>query len=301
MATRRNALGRGLGALIPAPSAAAGPPRTDSDPAAELRGPYTQIAVERIRPNAQQPRRAFGADELAGLADSILRHGLLQPVVVRKSSDGYELVVGERRWRAAGLAGLETIPAMVKDVASRELLEMALVENVQRRDLNPIELALAFRALTEGGATQEEVGERVGLDRSTIANHLRLLELPRELQQEVETGVLSAGHAKALLQIDNPERRRHLRDRIVANQLSVRAAEELARSLTGTRTPTRRRPRAAGDALDPHLQQLVDTLRDQLQTKVRITSAGGRGKIEIEFYGPEDLHRITRAILEGAP
>ncbi len=301
MATRRNALGRGLGALIPAPAAAAGPPGTDSDPAAELRGPYTQIAVERIRPNAQQPRRAFGADELAGLADSILRHGLLQPVVVRKSSDGYERGVGERRGRAAELAGLETIPAMVKDVASRELLEMALVENVQRRDLNPIELALAFRALTEGGATQEEVGERGGLDRSTIANHLRLLELPREFQQEVETGVLSAGHAKALLQIDNPERRRHLRDRIVANQLSVRAAEELARSLTGTRTPTRRRPRAAGDALDPQLQQLVDTLRDQLQTKVRVTSTGGRGKIEIEFYGPEDLHRITRAILEGAP
>jgi ParB family chromosome partitioning protein len=299
MATRRNALGRGLGALIPAPSVAAAALRADSDPAPELRGPYTQIAVERIRPNPQQPRRAFDADQLAGLADSILRHGLLQPVVVRESADGYELVVGERRWRAAELAGLTTIPAMVKDVASPELLEMALVENVQRHDLNPIELALAFRALTEGGATQEQVGERVGLDRSTIANHLRLLELPRELQQEVETGVLSAGHAKALLQIDNPERRRHLRDRIVANQLSVRAAEELARSLAGTRTPTRRRPRAAGEALDPHLQELVDTLRDQLQTKVRITSAGGRGKIEIEFYGPEDLHRITRAILEG--
>ena len=301
MATRRNALGRGLGALIPAPSVAAGTLRSDSDSAPELRGPYTQIDVDRIRPNPQQPRRTFGADELAGLADSILRHGLLQPVVVRESADGYELVVGERRWRAAELAGLTTIPAMVKDVASRELLEMALVENVQRDDLNPIELALAFRALTESGATQEQVGERGGLDRSTIANHLRLLDLPRELQQEVETGVLSAGHAKALLQIDNPERRRHLRDRIVANQLSVRAAEELARSLTGTRTPTRRRPRAAGDALDPHLQQLVDALRDQLQTKVRITGSGGRGKIEIEFYGPEDLHRITRAILEGTP
>ncbi len=301
MATRRNALGRGLGALIPAPSVHAGEPPADSSPEPELRGPYTQIEVERIRPNPQQPRRTFDAGELAGLADSILRHGLLQPVVVRESPDGYELVVGERRWRAAELAGLATIPAMVKDVASRELLEMALVENVQRRDLNPIELALAFRALTDGGATQEQVGERVGLDRSTISNHLRLLELPRELQQEVESGVLSAGHAKALLQIDNPERRRHLRDRIVANQLSVRAAEELARSLAGTRTPTRRRPRVAGDALDPHLQQLVESLRDQLQTKVKISTAGGRGKIEIEFYGPEDLHRITRAILEGAP
>jgi ParB family chromosome partitioning protein len=286
--------------LIPAPWAPAGTLRADSDPASELRGPYTQIEVDRIRPNPQQPRRDFGAEELEGLAGSIVRHGLLHPVVVREADGGYELVVGERRWRAARLAGLTTIPAMVKDVASRERLEMALVENVQRHDLNPIELALAFRALTEGGATQEQVGERVGLERSTIANHLRLLELPRELQQDVETGVLSAGHAKALLQIDNPERRRHLRDRIVANQLSVRAAEELARSLSGTRTPTRRRPRAAGDAVDPHLQQLVDALRDQLQTKVRISSAAGRGKIEIEFYGPEDLHRITRAILEGA-
>jgi ParB family chromosome partitioning protein len=301
MATRRNALGRGLGALIPAPSAAAGARPADSDPVPQPSGPYTQIKVDRIRPNPDQPRRDFDADELAGLADSIVRHGLLQPVVVRQGAEGYELVVGERRWRAARLAGLETIPAMVKDVASRQRLEMALVENVQRQDLNPIELALAFRALTEGGATQEGVGERVGLDRSTIANHLRLLDLPRELQQEVESGVLSAGHAKALLQIDNPERRRHLRDRIVANQLSVRAAEELARALSGTRTPTRRRSRAAGDTVDPNLRELVDRLRDQLQTKVRITSAAGRGKIEIEFYGPEDLHRISRAILEGAP
>jgi ParB family chromosome partitioning protein len=287
--------------LIPAPPAASGALRMDADREPGLRGPYTQIEVDRIRPNPQQPRRVFDTDELSGLSDSIVRHGLLHPVVVRESAGGYELVVGERRWRAARLAGLTSIPAMVKDVASPELLEMALVENVQRHDLNPIELALAFRVLAEGGATQEQIGERVGLDRSTIANHLRLLDLPRELQQDVETGALSAGHAKALLQIDNPERRRHLRDRIVTNQLSVRAAEELARSLAGTRTPTRRRPRGAGDAVDPHVQQLVDTLRDQLQTKVRITGAGGRGKIEIEYYGPEDLHRITRAILESAP
>ncbi len=301
MARRPNALGRGLGALIPAPSAADGEPRENSGAVPAPRGPYTQIAVDRIRPNPQQPRRDFAADDLAGLADSIMRHGMLQPVVVREAKDGYELVVGERRWRAAGLAGLDTIPAIIKDVASQELLEIALVENVHRHDLNPIELALAFRALAEGGATQEQVGKRMGLDRSTVANHLRLLDLPRELQQDVETGVLSVGHAKALLQINNPERRRHLRDRIVANQLSVRVAEELARSLAGTRTPTRRRPGAANDAVDPNLQQLVDSLRNQLQTKVRITSASGRGKIEIEFYGPEDLHRISRSILEGAP
>jgi ParB family chromosome partitioning protein len=299
MATRRNALGRGLGALIP--SAPAEALRTESQRQPETQGPYTQIAVTRIRPNPQQPRRVFDAEELAELADSLRRHGVLQPVVVRESSDGYELVVGERRWRAAKLAGLATVPAIVREFASRELLEVALVENVQRRDLNPIELALAFRALTEGGVTQEQVGERVGMDRSTIANHLRLLELPRELQQDIETGALSGGHAKALLQIQNPERRRHLRDRIVANQLSVRAAEELARSLAGTRMPSRKRPRGANDAVDPNLQHLIDALRDHLQTKVRIAGAGSRGKIEIEFYGPEDLHRISRAILGGAP
>lgn len=299
MATRRNALGRGLGALIPpAPTETLG---TESPRPPEAQSPYTQLDVNRIRPNPQQPRRVFDADELAELADSLRNHGVLQPVVVRESADGFELVVGERRWRAAKLAGLATIPALIRDVASRALLEVALVENVQRRDLNPIELALAFRALTQGGATQEQVGERVGLDRSTVANLLRLLELPRELQQDIETGVLSGGHAKALLQIQNPERRRHLRDRIVANQLSVRAAEELARSLAGTRTPTRRHPRGAAGAADPNLQHLIDTLRDRLQTKVRIVSAGSRGKIEIEFYGPEDLHRITRAMLGGAP
>ncbi len=301
MARRPKALGRGLGALIPTSSSAAVASREDADPSPEDRGPYTQLEVGQIRPNPQQPRRDFGADELASLAESIARHGLLHPIVVREAEGGYELVVGERRWRAAGLAGLETIPALVKDVASQDRLEMALVENVQRHDLNPIELAMAFRALVEGGATQEQVGERMGLDRSTVANHIRLLELPRELQQDVETGALSTGHAKALLQIANPERRRHLRDRIVASQLSVRAAEELARSLAGTRTPTRRRPRGAGDAVDPHLQQLVESLRDRLQTKIRISGASGRGKIEIEFYGPEDLHRITRSILEGTP
>ena len=158
---------------------------------------------------------------------------MLQPVVVRERDGGYELVVGERRWRASRLAGRETLPAVVKDVASPDLLELALVENVQRHDLNPIELALAFRALAEGGATQEEVGRRLGVDRSTVANHLRLLELPRELQADVEEGALTAGHAKALLQVPSPERRRQLRDRIVEEGLSVRSAEELARELAG--------------------------------------------------------------------
>jgi ParB family chromosome partitioning protein len=216
---------------------------------------------------------------------------------VRERDGGYELVVGERRWRAARLAGRETLPAVVKDVAAPDLLELALVENVQRHDLNPIELALAFRALADGGSTQEQVGRRLGIDRSTVANHLRLLELPRELQGDVEAGLLSAGHAKALLQVASPERRRHLRDRIVEQGLSVRAAEELARELAGPAASRRRSPRR--DAPDPDLEHLLGQLREALQTKVRITGTARRGKLEIEFYGPEELNRISRGILEG--
>lgn len=301
MAARRNALGRGLGALIPAPEEGGAPGASTRGESAEARaaaGP-AEIPLERIRPNPHQPRRSFDEAELERLADSLRRHGVLQPVVVRASGEGYELVVGERRWRAARRAGLERLPALVAEVAAPELLEMALVENVQRHDLNPIELALAFRALQEGGATQEAVGERVGMDRSTVANHLRLLELPRELQEDVESGALGLGHAKALLQVSNPERRRHLRDRIVGSQLSVRAAEELARSLAGAQRPTRRRPQPRGEAEDPDQRALVERLRDHLKTRVRITGSGSRGCIEVEFYGPEDLHRIARSILEG--
>ena len=290
MSIRRNALGRGLEALIPqAPAPAAGWGSKAAGPA--------EIPVERIAPNPEQPRRRFDEAELARLADSIGRHGVLQPVVVRERDGGYELVVGERRWRAARLAGRRTIPAVVKDVAAPDLLELALVENVQRHDLNPIELALAFRALTEAGATQEEVGQRVGVDRSTVANHLRMLELPRELQADVEEGVLSAGHAKALLQVPSPERRRQLRDRIAEEGLSVRAAEELARELAGPGTARRRSPRR--DVPDPDLDHLLGQLRDALQTRVRISGNARRGKLEVEYYSPEELHRISRTILEG--
>ncbi len=306
MASRRNALGRGLDALIPA----APPPaetRTETPPTQDSVIPggngWAELPVEAIAPNPEQPRRVFDDEELQRLADSVRRHGVLQPVVVRRAPEGsaapYELVVGERRWRASRLAGLETLPATVQDVAPRDLLEVALVENVQRADLNPIELALAFRALQEQGATQEEVGRRVGLDRSSVANHLRLLELPRELQADVENGALRMGHAKALLAVGNPERRHHLRDRIVAEQISVRGAEELARQAAGPARRRKPRPRAAAGT-DPNLQGLIDALRERLQTQVRITASGSQGRIEIDFYDAEDLHRLSQAILEGS-
>jgi ParB family chromosome partitioning protein len=297
MSVRRNALGRGLGALIP--DAPALVPAAAPEPAvSERRGAPLELPVDSILPNPDQPRRRFDETELRKLADSIERHGVLQPVVVReREGGGYELIVGERRWRASQLAGSKTVPAVVQDQSEPALLELALVENVQRRDLNPIELAHAFRALIDRGHTQEEVGRRVGLERSTVANSLRLLELPGELQADVELGTLSGGHAKALLQLSNPERRKHLRDRIVAESLSVRATEELARSLAG---PGRRRksPRRP-DAVDPDTQRLLDQLRDHLQTRVKLAGSPRRGRLEVEFYGPEELGRIARTILDG--
>ena len=295
MSSRPNALGRGLGALLPGVSPAGQGPAPAPTPG-PASGPE-QIALREIEPNPEQPRRHFDPEELERLAESIRRHGILQPVVVRRAGDRYQLVVGERRWRASQVAGLEKIPAVVADVAERDRLEVALVENVQRRDLNPIELALAFRALSAGGATQDEIGRRVSLDRSTIANHLRLLELPRELQEDVESGRLGVGHAKALLQVANPERRRHLRDRAVAEALPVRALEELARS---SGEPRRRKAPRNRTPVDPNLQRVVDSLRQRLQTRVRINGQPSRGRIEIEYFGNDDLARIAALLLGDA-
>ena len=284
----RNALGRGIGALIPSGPAATNPP---TEAAAQSSTP--ELPISAIDPNPEQPRRVFDDAQLESLAASIRVHGVLQPVVVRRAGDRYELVVGERRWRACQAAGLESIPAVIAEVDPADRLEVALVENVQRRDLNPIELAFAFRTLAETGATQDEIGRRVGLDRSTVANTLRLLELPPDYQSEVEAGRLTMGHAKALLQVSNPERRRQLRDRILNDGLSVRAAEEIARPTPREDTP-RRKSRAAPD---PHLQHLGDALRQRLQTRVRINGSAERGRIEIEYFGTEDLDHLCEVLL----
>lgn len=285
MSTRPRALGRGIGALLPSAPA---PTREAAAAAA------TEISVDVIDPNPDQPRRVFDAEQLQQLADSIRQHGVLQPVVVQQVGDRYQLVVGERRWRATQQAGLPTIPVVVADVDPSDRLELALIENVQRHDLNPIELAHAFSTLASGGKTQEEIGKRVSLDRSTVANHIRLLELPRELQNDVEVGRLSVGHAKALLQVNNPERRRHLRDRVVKDGLSVRAAEQLARPPATDRPQRQPKARAAHD---PNLQRVVDLLRQRFQTRIRIQGNASRGRIEIEYFGDEDLDRITRMLL----
>ncbi len=289
MSNQHKALGRGIGALIPGAAPASSPaPVVEPGPA--------QIPLDAIEPNPDQPRRVFDPKHLERMTKSISRHGVLQPVVVRKAGHRYQLICGEQRWRAARLAELPSIPAVVTDVDDRDRLELALIENVQRADLNPIELAHAFKALCASGATQEEVGERVSLDRSTVANHLRMLELPREFQADVEAGRLSIGHAKALLSIGNPERRRHLRDRIVREGLSVRSSEGLARE--GSKP---KRPRAVSrPAADPNRQMLVDNLRRRLQTSIRINGDDARGRIEIEYFGAEDLVRIANLLLGDA-
>jgi ParB family chromosome partitioning protein len=289
MSNQHKALGRGIGALIPGVAPASLPaPVAESGP--------TRIPLDSIEPNPDQPRRVFDPKHLEQMAKSVTRHGVLQPVIVSKAGHRYQLICGEQRWRAARLAGLSSIPAVVTDVDDSDRLELALIENVQRADLNPIELAHAFKALCASGATQEEVGERVSLDRSTVANHLRILELPREFQADVEAGRLSIGHAKALLSVGNPERRRHLRDRVVREGLSVRASEGLAREVSKPK-----RPRAPSrPAADPNRQMLVDNLRRRLQTSVRINGDDARGRIEIEYFGAEDLARIANLLLGDA-
>jgi ParB family transcriptional regulator, chromosome partitioning protein len=297
MVIRKGALGRGLDALLPSAAPASG-----AVPGGTLAA-ATELPIDAIAPNPQQPRRVFAEADLDSLADSIRRHGVLQPVLVREAPPGaarrYELVVGERRWRASQRAGRKTIPATIQNITPQALLEVALVENVQRRDLNPIELALAFRALAEAGRTQDQIGEQVGLERSTIANHLRLLDLSKEAQEDVESGRLSVGHAKALLQLANPERRHWLRDRILAEQLSVRATEELARELAGSRAERAAPTRAKTPTVDPNLRALTDQLEAHLMTRVRVHAEGRRGRLEVEFSSPEELSRLTALILEG--
>jgi len=311
MSNRRSALGRGLGALIPGagneapgsvaprPAPAAPPPIAGARSSDEAAPP--QLAVADIDPNPEQPRRHFDVEQLSELAGSIARHGVLQPVVVRRVGDRYELIMGERRWRATQRAGLKTIPAVIADVEPRDRLELAIVENVQRHDLNPIELAHAYRALAQNGATQEEIGERVSKKRSSVANHMRLLELSRDLQQDIEEGRLTMGHAKALLQVGNLERRRHLGDRVIAEKLSVREAEQLGREIAGPvkRSAPRKPRKVIGGALDPSLGPVVEELQRHLQTRVRISGSGSRGKIEIEYFEKEDLDRLVTLLLNA--
>lgn len=322
MSQRRSALGRGLGALIsnkpapgqPAAPEALAPPRAPDAPAQDAhatlervdteprrgRGGPVELDISLIDPNPDQPRREFESSALEQLAKSIDQHGVLQPVVVREAGDRYELVMGERRFRASQLAKRPTLPAVILDVAPADRLELAIVENVQRQDLNPIELAHAYQALADAGHTQEQIGEKVSMDRSSISNHIRLLDLSREIQGDVENGRLSMGHAKALLQVPDPEDRERLRARILSQSLSVRAAERAAREAAGgsRRKPQSRDTGEEGAALDPDTRAFVERLERRLQTRVTLQPGrDGSGKLTISYFNLEDLERIGRMVL----
>lgn len=288
MSTQRKRLGKGLGALLgeTAVSAARGEDSAD----------VTQVAVARIAPNRFQPRRAFADEAIAELAASITRVGILQPLIVAPREDGsYELVSGERRLRAARQVGLATVPVVVREVDDRELLEIALIENLQREDLDAIEEAEGYRRLIdEFDLTQAEIATQVGRSRPAVANALRLLDLPDEVQALVRDGSLSAGHARSLLAIDNRRRIPELARRAASEGLSVRQVEALVR-----RENAGPRPDAPPSAADLERQRIEEDLQRDLGTRVRIhASRKGKGRIEIAFYSLEDFERIV-AVLHG--
>lgn len=280
----RKALGRGLKALIPQ--------------AEESTEGIQELPVSSIQPNPHQPRRQFDEEPLRELADSIREHGVLEPLIVRPVGGIYEIVVGERRWRACQLAGVGLVPAIVRNLSEREAMELALVENLQREDLNPIEEAEAYRRLIdEFSLTQEEVAQRVGKERSTVANRLRLLALKGDARIALEQGQISAGHAKALLSLDRPAQREALVRRIIKEDLSVRQTESLAKRLREQPEPPEEKSRRE-DEHDLHWSALEDEFRRLLGTKVNVIHKGKKGRIEIEFYGEEDIDRIL-SVLRG--
>jgi ParB family chromosome partitioning protein len=284
MATKRMALGKGLGALLPEFGQA--------EPKALL-----FCGIEEIIPNRSQPRKHFDESKIQELAWSIKEKGILEPLIVRRTDQGYELIVGERRWRAAQKAGLKEVPVLVKEVEGREALEISLIENLQREDLNPIEAAEAFKHLIEEfDISQEDLSKRMGKDRTTITNTLRLLKLPLEVRNQLLQNRITSGHARAILSLENKEKQKELCALIIKKGLSVRETEAIVKRWSEkpkkSITPVKKR----GD-LESQLSSLQDSLRKYLGTKVLITPKDKKGKIEIEYYSHEDLERIVEAIL----
>lgn len=270
------ALGKGLGALIP-------------DKGEET----VKIELDRIIPGEQQPRKVFDDKALHELAASIREKGVLQPVIVSRTGDGtFRLIAGERRWRASSLAGLRQIPATIKDVASKDAFEIALIENIQREDLNPLETADAFhRLMKDYNLTQEDVSAKVGKERATVANYLRLLKLPEELKTLVNNGSLSMGHARAILSIEGRAHQIEAARRIVTKGLSVREAETLVKTIGKEKKPKARKK-------DPQIASLEERLIQSLGTKVRIHHKGKKGRIEIEYYSLDELDRLLDILTE---
>ena len=288
-------LGKGLDALIPSAQipkrAAEGTTEVSED-----KGQEKLVKITKVEPNREQPRKNFDEDALQELADSIKQFGLLQPILVQDRQNYYEIIAGERRWRAAKLAGLKEVPVIIKSFSEQEIVEISLIENIQREDLNPIEEALAYkRLLTEFGLTQDEVAERVSKSRTTVTNSMRLLKLDERVQQMIIDDMITTGHARALLGVEDPEEQYEIAQRIFDQKLSVREVEKLVKNLHKPEKPKKK----PNDDVTMQViyQDIEDRLKQRLSTKVTVTPKGeGSGKIEIEFYNHEDLDRLLDII-----
>ena len=287
MSTKQRGLGRGLGALI------------DDFSAPETQQEVTRLPLQKVEPNPNQPRRRFDEEELQSLVDSIAEHGILQPLAVRAMEGGfYQIIAGERRWRAARLAGLKEVPVVVVEADDRTVMELALIENLQRQDLNPMEEAEGYRVLTEEyGLTQEQAAARVGKSRPAVANALRLLALPEDVRSLVEKGELSAGHARAVLSLPTPARQRAAAQKILTLRLSVRQAEAMCKRLAAEE----KKPEPAKRPAVNYIAECEKALTRRLDRKVRIVGGKRKGRFELEFYGEEDLQRLYEALLALDP
>lgn len=283
MLNKKKVLGRGLGALIGEAAAERATP-------AATREKFFACPVDEINPNPTQPRKFFEEAALGELADSIREKGVIEPLIVRRSAGGYELIAGERRWRASRMAGLSEVPVVVVEASDEESLELAIIENVQRQDLNAIEEAESYRSLMGFGLSQDEVAKKVGKDRATVANYLRLLKLPHEVREEITKGAISMGHARALLSVEGHARQAELCRRIITKGLSVREAEALASGEKKGRAPGR--PPAA----DAEKSPLEDELRGIFGTKVALKERKGKGAIEISYYSADERERLIELL-----
>ena len=282
MADKRPALGRGLSALIPDAPAV---------PAASERA--LEVDIDLLRPNRDQPRTAMDDSKIEELARSIKSNGIIQPIVVRKTSEGYEIVAGERRWRASQRAGLAKVPVVVRDIPEERLLAAALIENIQREDLNPIEEAQAYRRLVdEHHLTQEQIADAVGKDRSSVANYLRLLKLPTEVRSNLSAGSLSMGHARALLALPDETDQLRIAREVVAKNLSVRETETIVKKGTQPAAAREEKPK------DVHTRAAEEKLRFAMGTRVRIVRKGKGGRIEIDFQSEDELQRVYELLTE---
>ena len=283
---KKKALGRGLGSLIQ---------EAQTETGSNVSGQENKVSIQEIHPNPNQPRTHFNETQLQELSESIREHGVLQPLLVRKSPEGYEIIAGERRYQAAKIAGIDELPVIIKDVDDQEMLALALIENLQRSDLNPIEEAKGYRQLIQAsGMTQEALSKAVSKSRSAITNSLRLLDLPEVVQDMLYDGKLSAGHARAILAVPFEDARIKLAEKVVAEGLSVRATENLAPLFSVGDTPKAPRP-----VTPQSYKKAARVLRQVFNTNVRVKAARGKNKIEIEFKDEDDLARILTQVMES--